>query len=255
MRVPFVAANWKMHKTVSEAVSYVTAFKTLEYAASDVEVVLAPPFTALHATAKALVETPTRVAGQDLHWEASGAFTGEVSAQMLKEAGATHVIVGHSERRHVFGETDEEVNRKVHAAIENGLTPIVCVGETLSEREEEQTLAVLDRQLEGGLEGVTGTQVGDVIVAYEPVWAIGTGRVATPEQAQEAHAHVRARLVEMFGSTSGEQCRIIYGGSVKPSNVAELARQPDVDGALVGGAGLDPESFAEIVAKSAVATV
>ena len=255
MRVPFVAANWKMHKTVSEAVSYVTAFRMHKYPASDVEVVLAPPFTAIHAMAQALAETATRVAGQDLHWEASGAFTGEVSAQMLKEAGASHVIVGHSERRHVFGETDEEVNRKVRAAIEAGLTPIVCVGETLTERESDQTLAVLDRQLEGGLRGVTGAQVGDAIVAYEPVWAIGTGRVATPEQAQEAHAHIRSRLAQMFGNESGERCRIIYGGSVKPSNVAELSGQLDVDGALVGGAGLGPDSFAEIVAKSAVATV
>ena len=255
MRVPFVAANWKMHKTVSEAVSYVASFNTLERPASPVEAVLAPSFTALHATAEALSGTTTRVAGQDLHWETQGAFTGEVSAQMLKEAGATHVIIGHSERRHVFGETDAEVDLKVRAAIEHGLTPIVCVGETLDEREADQTLAVLNRQLEGGLAGLTGAQVSELIVAYEPVWAIGTGKVATPHQAQEAHAHIRARLGALFGREAGDRCRVIYGGSVKPSNVAELAKQPDVDGALVGGAGLEPESFAEIVAKSAASTV
>ena len=255
MRVPFVAANWKMHKTVSEAVSYATAFNKNDHPTSGVETVLAPPFTAVHATSEALAGTTTRVAGQDLHWEPHGAFTGEVSARMLKEAGATHVIIGHSERRHIFSETDEEVNRKVHAAIENGLTPIVCVGETLDERESNQTLSVLDRQLEGGLKDLSGAQVSELVVAYEPVWAIGTGRVATPEQAQEAHAHIRTRLGDLFGHDAMELCRVIYGGSVKPSNVAELACQPDVDGALVGGAGLDPESFAEIVAKSAGATV
>jgi len=255
MRVPFVAANWKMHKTVSEAVAYVTAFNAHSHPGSAVETVLAPPFTAVHATSQAVAGTSTGVAGQDLHWEQEGALTGEVSAQMLKEAGATHVIIGHSERRHIFGETDEDVNRKAHAAVENDLTPIVCVGETLDERESDQTLVVLDRQLEGGLLGLSGAQVSELVVAYEPVWAIGTGRVATPAQAQEAHHHIRSRLGELFGEDTREQCRVIYGGSVKPSNVAELACQPDVDGALVGGAGLDPESFAEIVAKSAAPTV
>ena len=255
MRIPFVAANWKMHKTVAEAVSYVTELNRHELPATSVETVLAPPFTAVHATSEAVAGTTTRVAGQDLHWEPQGAFTGQISAHMLKEAGATHVIIGHSERRHIFGETDEDVQRKVHAAIENGLTPIVCVGETLDERESDQTLAVLNRQLETGLRGLNGPQVGTLVVAYEPVWAIGTGRVATPDQAQEAHAHLRSRLGELFGRDAQEQCRVIYGGSVKPSNVAELASQPDVDGALVGGAGLKPESFTEIVAKSAPATV
>ena len=255
MRVPFVAANWKMHKTVSEAVSYVAELKRLELPARGVETVLAPPFTAVHATSEALAGTTTRVAGQDLHWEPQGAFTGAISAQMLKEAGATHVIIGHSERRHIFGETDAEVNLKVQAAIEHGLTPIVCVGETLDERETNQSLAVLNRQLEGGLKGLSAAQAGELVVAYEPVWAIGTGRVATPDQTQEAHAHIRSRLGELFGQEAQERCRVIYGGSVKPSNVSELACQPDVDGALVGGAGLEPESFTEIVAKSAAATV
>ena len=255
MRVPFVAANWKMHKTVSEAVSYVAEFNRHEPPATGVETVLAPPFTAVHATSEAVAGTTTRVAGQDLHWEPQGALTGEISAQMLKEAGATHVIIGHSERRHIFGETDEDVKRKIHSAIENGLTPIVCVGETLDERESDQTLTLLNRQLEGGLLGLSGAQVGELVVTYEPVWAIGTGRVATPDQAQEVHAHIRSRLGELFGQEAQERCRVIYGGSVKPSNVAELAAQPDVDGALVGGAGLEAESFAEIVAKSAAATV
>ena len=255
MRVPFVAANWKMHKTVSEALSYVNDLNRHELPATGVEIVLAPPFTAVHATSEAVAGTTTRVAGQDLYWDRQGAFTGEISAHMLKEAGATHVIIGHSERRHIFGETDEDVQRKVQAAIENGLAPIVCVGETLDERESSQTLTVLNRQLEGGLRGLSGPQVSALVVAYEPVWAIGTGRVATPGQAQEAHAHIRSRLGELFGPEAQQQCRVIYGGSVKPSNVAELASQPDVDGALVGGAGLEPESFAEIVAKSAATTV
>ena len=255
MRVPFVAANWKMHMTVSEAVSYVASFNTYEPPTSRVETVLAPPFTAVHATSEAVAGTATRIAGQDLHWESQGAFTGEVSAQMLKEAGATHVIIGHSERRHIFGESDVEVNLKVQASIAHGLTPIVCVGETLDEREADETLAVLNRQLEGGLKDLTGAQAGDLVIAYEPVWAIGTGRVATPDQAQEAHAHIRSRLGELFGHNTQAQCRIIYGGSVKPSNVAELAALPDVDGALVGGAGLEPESVATIVAKSAPPTV
>jgi triosephosphate isomerase len=255
MRVPFVAANWKMHKTVSEAVSYVTELKRLELPSTGVDTVIAPAFTAVHAASEAVAGTTTRVAGQDLHWEPKGAFTGSISAQMLKEAGATYVIIGHSERRHIFGETDLEVNLKIKAAIAHGLTPIICVGETLDEREANQTLAVLNRQLEGGLQGLTVAQTGEFIVAYEPVWAIGTGRVATPDQAQTAHAHIRSRLRELFTQDIQEQCRVIYGGSVNPSNVAELACQPDVDGSLVGGAGLEPKSFAEIVAKSAAATV
>ena len=255
MRTPFVAANWKMHKTASEAIAYVDVFREQLRTNSGVEVTLAPPFTAIHATSQALVGTAIHVAGQDLHWETTGAYTGEVSAVMLKDAGASHVLVGHSERRHIFGESDEQVNRKIRAAVENDLTPIACVGETLDERESDQTLAVLDRQLEVGLMNLSGDQIAEVVVAYEPVWAIGTGRNATPQQAQDAHAHIRHRLGQLFGAAAGDQCRIIYGGSVKPSNIAELASQPDVDGALVGGAGLDPASFAEIVAKSGATAV
>ncbi len=240
---------------MSAAVAYVETFRSQVENIGNVEIALAPPFTAIHATSAALVGTGIHVAGQDLYWEPKGAFTGEVSAEMLREAGATHVIIGHSERRHVFGETDDEVNQKTQAALQSGLTPIVCIGETLDEREGNQTLAVLDRQLEAGLAGLSPTQVAALVVAYEPVWAIGTGRNATPEQAQEAHAHIRSRLGQLFGSDADRSCRIIYGGSVKPSNVGELSAQLDVDGALVGGAGLEPESFAEIVAKSAVPAV
>ena len=255
MRIPFVAANWKMHKTVSEAVAYASDFRDRVQQVTNVDIALAPPFTAVHATATALTGTRIRVAGQDLHWEAKGAFTGEVSAEMLKEAGASHVVIGHSERRHIFGETDEEVNLKVKAAIGSTLTPIVCVGETLDQREANRTLAILDGQLESGLRDLSEAQVGQLVVAYEPVWAIGTGRNATPEQAQEAHAHIRARLAQLFGVEASQGCRLIYGGSVKPSNVSELASRPDVDGALVGGAGLEPGAFAEIVAKSATTAV
>ena len=249
MRKPFVAANWKMHKTVAEAVSYAEEFRDRVQNAS-VEIALAPPFTAIRTLADTLAETAIHVAGQDLHWESQGAFTGQVSAGILKEAGASHAIIGHSERRHIFGETDEQVNRKVMAALDAGLTPIVCVGETLDQRDADQTLNVLADQTERGLEGTTEAQVAKLIVAYEPVWAIGTGRNATPDQAQEAHAHIRSCIAAAYGPDTASRCRIIYGGSVKPGNVAALSTQPDVDGSLVGGAGLDPSSFAEIVARS-----
>ena len=249
MRKPCVAANWKMHKSVADAVRYAEIFRGLVHDAA-VEIVLAPPFTALRGLADALTGSSVRLAGQDLHWESQGAFTGEVSAGMLKEAGASHVIIGHSERRHIFGETDEQVNKKVKAAIAGGLTPIVCVGETLDQRDTDQTMAVLTEQIELGLQELTSDQAAAWVVAYEPVWAIGTGRNAAPDQAQQAHAHIRSRLEVVFGTDAATRCRVIYGGSVKPGNVAQLSEQADVDGSLVGGAGLDPDSFAEIVAKS-----
>lgn len=248
MRTPLVAANWKMHKTVDEALAYARAFRPLVAGAHDVEVVLAPPFTALHALAGALAGSGVGVAGQDLHAEPQGAFTGEISAGMLRDAGAGYVLIGHSERRHLFGETDAEVGAKVRAAVAARLVPIVCVGETLAEREANRTFEVLDRQLQAGLAGLAAAAAESLVVAYEPVWAIGTGRNATPEQAQAAHAHIRGRLGGVLGESSARTRRILYGGSVKPGNVAALAAQPDVDGALVGGAGLDPGSFAEIVA-------
>ena len=249
MRNPFVAANWKMHKSIADAVRYAEIFRGLVHDAS-VEVVLAPPFTALRGLADALTGSSVGVAGQDLYWEPQGAFTGQVSAEMLKEAGASHVIIGHSERRQIFGETDEQVNKKVKTAIAGGLTPIVCVGETLDQRDTDQTLTVLTEQIQLGLREMTSDQAAELVVAYEPVWAIGTGRNASPDQAQQAHAHIRSRLEVAFGTDAAARCRVIYGGSVKPGNVAQLSEQPDVDGSLVGGAGLDPDSFAEIVAKS-----
>jgi triosephosphate isomerase len=248
MRTPFFAANWKMYKTVHEAVVFTKEFRRL-LDAGLVDVVLAPPFTAIHAVAEAARNSDIAVAGQDVHWEKEGAFTGEVSPAMLKEAGAEYVVIGHSERRRLFGETDQTVNRKINAALAAGLVPIVCIGETLDEREAGQTLAVLDRQIKDGFDGFSATQLGALVIAYEPVWAIGTGRNATPEQAQEAHAHIRGRLRSWFGAPAADHCRILYGGSVKPDNIATLRAQPDVDGALVGGASLDPRSFADIVLR------
>ena len=250
MRIPFVAGNWKMFKTVHDAVVYAKEFRVMVKDVEDVEIVLAPPFTAIHAVAEAVRNTVVGVAAQDLFWEKEGAFTGEVSAGMVKEAGAEYVIIGHSERRQYFGETDITVNRKVAAALAVQLTPIVCVGETLEQREKNETNDVLDRQVKQGLDALTGAQVAALVVAYEPVWAIGTGRTATAAQAQEAHAHIRLRLRGWFGEEAASQCHIIYGGSVKPGNVRELAAQPDVDGALVGGASLDLRGFYEIVVGS-----
>ncbi len=248
MRTPLIAGNWKMFKTVADTVKYVKEFRGLVKDIDDVEIVVAPPFQAVHAAAEAARNSNIAIAAQNLHWEREGAFTGEVSAPMIREAGAEFVIVGHSERRTLFGETDATVNRKTAAALAAGLTPIVCIGETLDQRERDETLAVLDRQIQLGLDGLAGDRLERLIVAYEPVWAIGTGRNATPEQASEAHAHIRKRLRQWFGGEAAGRCRILYGGSVKPGNIAELRAQPDVDGALVGGASLDPRGFAEIVA-------
>ncbi|HEV3057192.1 MAG TPA: triose-phosphate isomerase [Vicinamibacterales bacterium] len=256
MRTPFVAGNWKMFKTVSETVSFVNALRSaLDAGGSGVEVVIAPPFTAVHAAAEAARGSRIGIAAQDLYWEKEGAFTGEVSPGMIKEAGATYAIVGHSERRRLFHETDATVNKKTSAAIAIGLTPIVCIGETLEERERNETLAVLDRQMKDGLDGLTAAQLAALILAYEPVWAIGTGRNATAAQAGQAHAHVRTRLRQWFGADAAGACRVVYGGSVKPDNIAELIAEPDVDGALVGGASLDVKGFAAIVARSRQAAV
>ena len=255
MRIPLIAGNWKMFKTVQDAVVFVKELRSAVKDVSGVEIVVAPPFTAVHAVAEAARNTNISVAAQDLYWEKDGAFTGEVSAAMIKEAGAEYAIIGHSERRRLFGETDAHVNRKVVAALGADLTPIVCVGETLEEREANTTLAVLDRQLKDGLDRITGGQIAGMVVAYEPVWAIGTGRNATAAQAQEAHAHIRQRLRQWFGADAAEACHVIYGGSVKPDNIRELVAEPDVDGALVGGASLDVRSFADIVSRSRGAAV
>ena len=250
MRTPFIAGNWKMHKTVAETVKYVKEFRAMVKDIADVEIVLAPAFTALHAAAEAARNSNVAIAAQDAYWEREGAFTGEISAPMIREAGAEYVIVGHSERRTLFGETDATVNRKAVAAFGAGLTPIVCIGETLDQRERSETFDVLDRQIKTGLDGLTGEQLALLVIAYEPVWAIGTGRNATPAQAAEAHGHIRQRLRQWFGNEAAEHCHVIYGGSVKPDNIKELASQPDVDGALVGGASLDIRGFFEIVTRA-----
>ena len=250
MPQPLIAGNWKMFKSVRESVTFVTGLRERVRDITGVDIVVAPTAPALHAVAAALDGSAIGVAAQNMHWEREGAFTGEVSAWMVREAGAGWVIIGHSERRTLFGETDESVNRKVHAALTATLIPIVCIGETLQEREANQTLQVLDRQIKAGLDGVTGGALAAMVVAYEPVWAIGTGRTATPEQAQDAHAHIRARLTQWFGPDAASRCRVLYGGSVKADNTAALMAKPDVDGALVGGASLDADSFVKIIERS-----
>ena len=244
-----------MHKTVAETVKFVKEFRVLVKDVTGVEIVVAPPFTALHAAAEAARNSNVGIAAQDLHWEREGAFTGEISAAMIAETGAEYVIVGHSERRTLFGETDASVNRRIAAALAGGLTPIVCIGETLDQRERDETFSVLDRQIREGLDGVTSEQLVQLGIAYEPVWAIGTGRNATPVQAADAHGHIRRRLQHWFGAEPSERCRVIYGGSVKPENIADLASQPDVDGALVGGASLDVKAFVDIVSRGRGAAV
>jgi triosephosphate isomerase len=250
MRTPLIAGNWKMYKTVTEAVKYVKEFRDLVKGIENVEIVVAPTFTALHAAADAARNSNVAVAAQDLYWEREGAFTGEVSATMIREAGAELVIIGHSERRTLFAETDATVNRKIHAAFGAGLCPIACIGETLDQRERGETFDVLDRQIKLGLDGLSTEQLVQLVLAYEPVWAIGTGRNATPAQAAEAHTHIRQRLRQWFGGEAAEHCHVIYGGSVKPDNIRDLVTQDNVDGALVGGASLDVRSFFEIVSRS-----
>jgi triosephosphate isomerase len=244
-----------MHKTVADAVKFVKELRGLAKDVADVEIVVAPAFTAIHAAAEAARNSNVAIAAQDLHWEREGALTGEVSGAMLREAGAEYAIVGHSERRTLAGETDAMVNRKTAAAFAADLIPIVCIGETLDQRERRETFDVLDRQIKQGLDGLTSEHIARLVVAYEPVWAIGTGRNATPAQAAEAHRHIRQRLRQWFGGDAAEGCHIIYGGSVKPENIGELASQSDVDGALVGGASLDVRAFFEIVSRSRKAAV
>ena len=246
-RRKFVCGNWKMHKTAAEAVALVKELADgLGDAAGKVQVAVAPPFTALYAVANALAGKDVELAAQDVHWEAQGAFTGEVSAPMLADACCTHGIVGHSERRQLFGETDETVRKKVGALLSANIRPIVCVGETLAEREASRTLEVVERQVRAALAGLPNAPLAALTIAYEPVWAIGTGKTATSAQAQEVHAAIRKILRELGGS-AGDAIRIQYGGSVKPENAAELMSQPDVDGALVGGASLKAKDFLAIV--------
>ncbi|MBS1107374.1 MAG: Triose-phosphate isomerase [Deltaproteobacteria bacterium] len=246
MRKPILAANWKMHKTIGEAVAFAKAFAPLVADVTGAEIVIAPPFPALAAVGAALRGTHVLLAAQNVHPEKQGAFTGEVSPPMLVDLGCAYAIVGHSERRHIFGEASAFVARKAAALLAHGVRPIVCVGETLEEREAKRTFAVLEEQLRGSLAEVAIEQAADVVIAYEPVWAIGTGRTATPAIAQEAHAMIRSWLQTSFGA-AGDAMRIQYGGSVKPDNVSVLMAEPDIDGALVGGASLDAASFAGIV--------
>jgi len=243
-RTPYIAANWKMHKTVAEAAEFVDALLP-QIAATQSDVVICPPFTALSGVVERRYGTAVKVAAQNMHEEASGAYTGEVSAAMLVELDVEAVVLGHSERRQLFGETDEALARKVPAALAAGLEPILCVGESEEARDAGQTEAVLEQQLQTDLAGVDGSAIAGIVIAYEPIWAIGTGRTATPEQAQEACAFIRDTLRIRGGA--GDSVRILYGGSVKPENAAELMAQADIDGALVGGASLDPADFAAIV--------
>ncbi|MFO7713996.1 triose-phosphate isomerase [Desulfosarcina sp.] len=246
-RTPLIAGNWKMHKTGSQAVQAANQLKNLINGVTGVEVMIAPPFTALYPVAQALKGSRIAVGAQNLHWEQQGAFTGEISSEMLVDAGCSHVIIGHSERRQLFGETDAGVNRKIQAALSAKLIPVFCIGETEAQRENGDTFSVLDKQVRDGLLGFAFDDLTGLVVAYEPVWAIGTGKTATREQAQEAHQFIRSLLDKLLGNPFASSVRILYGGSVKPDNVRALMEMPDVDGALVGGASLDPETFSKLV--------
>ena len=246
-RLPFMAGNWKMNKTVGEALDLVRELKAAISGVKTVEVAVAPPFTALYAIRKELEGSSIHLAAQNLYWEEKGAFTGEVSPLMLKEVGCDYVIIGHSERRQFFGETDETVNRRIRAALAQGLKVILCIGETLREREEGKTFSVIEGQLEGGLKGLGDQEMTNMVIAYEPVWAIGTGKTATPEQAEEVHRFIRGKIEKLYSREVSEEIRVQYGGSVTPENVKGLMNQPNIDGALVGGASLKAEFFSKIV--------
>lgn len=246
-RKPVIAGNWKMYKTIAESAAFVRDLRPLVARTDRCEVIVAPPFTALRAAADAARGSNIAIAAQDVHWDPEGAHTGDISARMVLDAGATYVIVGHSERRHDHGETDDDVNRKLKAALAAGLIPIVCVGETLPEREAGRTAEVLERQFLRGFLGLTAPEFSRMIIAYEPVWAIGTGRTATPEMAAAAHGQLRNLAGARFGEVAADQVRVLYGGSVKPENIDGLMAEPEIDGALVGGASLKLESFLAIV--------
>ena len=252
MRKTIIAGNWKMYKTITEAIELSNGLKRELYNldTQNLEAVLCPPFTALTEVSEVLADSEIQLGAQNAYWQDEGAFTGEISCKMLKDAGCKFVILGHSERRQFFGDTNETVNKKICAALKHGLTPIVCVGETLSEREKNLTFDVLTKQTENSLKGLSKEDLLKMVIAYEPVWAIGSGKTATPDQAQEVHKFIRDLLKKMYDKSTAEAIRIQYGGSVKPENIAELMRQPDIDGALVGGASLVIETFAQIVKKA-----
>jgi triosephosphate isomerase (TIM) len=249
-RRPLIAGNWKMYKTVQEAAETASRIVQAVSGVENRDIMIAPPFIALSTVSEKLRGSRVALGAQNMHWEKEGAFTGEISASMLASAGCRHVIIGHSERRQYFGETDEFVNRKIKTAIKAGLIPVMCIGETEAERDSQKTFSVLDNQMRKGLQGFASEDVGALVFAYEPVWAIGTGKTATSKQAQEVHAFLRTLLGKMFDEAFASGIRILYGGSVKPGNIAELMSMPDVDGALVGGASLDAESFGQIVKNS-----
>jgi triosephosphate isomerase len=246
-RRPLIAGNWKMYKTGPEAVDFIKAFKPLIEGVTGVDIMIAPPFTALSLAAREIEDTDIQLGAQNLDWHPEGAYTGEIAAGMLTAAGCRCVIIGHSERRQYFGETDETINHKIKAAIRAGLIPVFCIGETESQRDAGETFSVLDKQVQNGLQGQLSEKLESLVVAYEPVWAIGTGKTATKEQAQEVHHYLRQRFRELFDGDFAQRLRILYGGSVKPSNIKDLMAMPDIDGALVGGASLDPDSFGQLV--------
>jgi triosephosphate isomerase len=246
-RRPIIAGNWKMNKTTAEALDLAAKLVPLVAGVKDRDIVLAPAFTALSTVAGAISGTNMALSAQDMFWEDKGAFTGEISAEMLLDLGCKYVIIGHSERRQYFGETDQSVNRKVKQALKKGLLPIMCVGETLAEREAGKLNDIISRQVTGGLMEITAADMRSVVIAYEPVWAIGTGKTATPEQAEEVHALIRQKVMALYSAEVAEGLRIQYGGSVTPENVSAIMAKPDIDGALVGGASLKPESFAALV--------
>jgi len=254
IRKKLIAGNWKMNKTSADAVSLAHEIVVSLGTQSSVEVVICPPFTALEGVARAVDGSLVKLGAQNMHFEGSGAFTGEVSAPMLRALFATHVIIGHSERRTLFGETDEFVNKKVLSALKSQLRPILCVGETLAEREAGSTLKVVQTQTERALDGVSKELATNVVIAYEPVWAIGTGKVATTEQAQEVHAFIRGLLTKLYGDVVAQRIRILYGGSMKPANAPELLAQNDIDGGLIGGASLEARSFMELIKAAAAAS-
>ncbi len=251
LRKKLIAGNWKMNKTVPEAAALAQEIAAELGRVTYVDIVVCPPFTALETVGKAIEGTAIKLGAQNMHPEAGGAYTGEISAPMIRSLFATHVILGHSERRAYFGETDAFINKKVLAALTNQLRPILCVGETLAEREAGSTLKVVQTQTESALAGVTAEQVNNVVIAYEPVWAIGTGKVATTEQAQEVHAFIRQLLIKLYGEALAQKIRILYGGSMKPSNAPQLLAQKDIDGGLIGGAALETRSFVELVNAAA----
>jgi triosephosphate isomerase len=241
-----MAGNWKMNKTISESLSFIESLKSSAAGISDIEILICPPFTSLFALREQMQGTQIALGAQNLFWEAKGAFTGEISPIMLKDSGCKYVLIGHSERRQYFGETDECVNKKTKAAFEAGLIPIVCVGETLKEREDNLTFKIIERQIRGGLSQLQPQYAKEIVIAYEPVWAIGTGKTASPKQAQEVHQFIRKTYESLYAGCA-EGIRLLYGGSVKPDNISELMRQQDIDGGLVGGASLEPDSFLKLI--------